>query len=74
LPSAVVSAFRALETEFAQLGLPRAAAETPRVWLQRLTREGGSVVASDRLTAAADIVEALYRERYRNIGIAPVLT
>ena len=73
LPSAVVSAFRALETEFAQLGLPRAAAETPRVWLQRLTREGGSVVASDRLTAAADIVEALYRERYRNIGIAPVL-
>lgn len=56
--------FRAIEAEMAQLGLARAAAETPRHWLLRMRREGCSVLDASRLDAVADVVEALYRERY----------
>ena len=54
----------AFEYEMARLGLARAAAETPRLWLLRMRREGSSVLDASRLDAITDLVEALYRERY----------
>lgn len=60
--------FHAIEAEMAQLGLARAAAETPRHWLVRMRREGRSVLDASRLDAVAEVVEALYLERYAVIA------
>ena len=59
--------FRAIEAELAQLGLARAAAETPRNWLLRIGREGRSVLDASRLDAVTKLVDALYQERYTAI-------
>jgi len=56
--------FRALEQEFALLGLGRRLGEPPRAWVARLGREGRAVLGALRLTAAGELIEALYRERY----------
>lgn len=67
-PSAELRAFRALERQFAELGLGRAASEPPRTWLARLAREGRSVLNAERLEAARQVIDALYRERYELRG------
>jgi transglutaminase-like putative cysteine protease len=57
-------AFRALEQQFAELGLGRDASEPPRHWLARVARDGHSVLDAERLDAARRVVDALYRRRY----------
>jgi transglutaminase-like putative cysteine protease len=64
LSSAEMRSFRALEQEFALLGFGRHLGEPPRAWLARLDREGRPVLGGPRLTAAGELIEALYRERY----------
>lgn len=63
-PDAELRAFRALEQEYAELGLARAASEPPRRWLARVARDGRSVLDAERLDAARQVVDALYRRRY----------
>ena len=62
--SAEVHAFRELEVEFAKLGLGRSLAEPARAWLERVAREGASILAKHQVDSAREIVEALYRDRY----------
>jgi hypothetical protein len=61
---AEMRSFRALEQEFALRGFGRHLGEPPRAWLARLDREGRPVLGGPRLTAAGELIEALYRERY----------
>jgi len=61
---AEMRSFRALEQEFALRGFGRRLGEPPRAWLARLDREGRPVLGGPRLTAAGELIEALYRERY----------
>lgn len=65
---AELHAFRALELQFAELGLGRAASEPPRRWLARVARDGHSVLDAQRLDVARRVVEALYRQRYELAG------
>jgi len=62
--SAEVRAFRELEREFATLGLGRSLAEPARAWLERVAREGASILGKHQVDSAREIVEALYRDRY----------
>ena len=64
LASEQMLSFRALEQEFALLGLGRRPSEAPRAWVARLDREGRAVLGASRLAAAGELIEALYRERY----------
>lgn len=64
LPNAELSAFRALEREFAAQGLGRHPSEPPRRWLARLATDGHSVLDAPRLAAAERVIDALYRQRY----------
>jgi hypothetical protein len=66
--SAELRAFRALEQQFAGLGLGRDASEPPRRWLARVARDGHSVLDADRLDAARQVIDALYRQRYELAG------
>lgn len=67
---AELRAFRALELQFAELGLGREAGEPPRRWLARVAHDGRSVLDAERLDAARQVVEALYRQRYELAGRA----
>jgi len=62
--SAEVRAFRDLEREFATLGLGRPPAEPARAWIDRVAREGASILGKHEVQAAREIVDALYRDRY----------
>jgi hypothetical protein len=62
--SARVWAFRELEREFAALGLGRSPAEPARAWLNRVAREGASILGQRQVDSAKEIVDALYLDRY----------
>ena len=62
--SVEVCAFRELEREFAALGLGRTPAEPARAWLNRVAREGASILGKHQVDSAREIVDALYRDRY----------
>ena len=64
LASAEVRAFCELEREFAALGLSRSPAEPARAWLNRVAREGESILAKRQVDSARKIVDALYWDRY----------
>ena len=63
------AALRAIEQEWAALGLGRSSSEPLRAWLLRVAREGALVIDEGRLAEARTMVEALYACRY---GRAPV--
>jgi transglutaminase-like putative cysteine protease len=62
--SAEVRAFRELEQKFAALGLSRSSSEPARAWLNRVAREGASILDKRQVDSAREIVDALYRDRY----------
>jgi len=62
--SAQVCAFRELEREFATLGLGRSPTEPARSWVNRVAREGASILGKHQVDSARAIVAALYRDRY----------
>jgi len=62
--SGELRSFRALEHELALLGLGRRRAEPPRAWIVRVGREGRSLLDEFRISAARDVIEALYQKRY----------
>lgn len=64
VPSEEIRSFRALEHEFAVLGLGRRLSEPPRAWIARVDREGRSILGAPRIASACDLIEALYRNRY----------
>lgn len=64
VPSEEIRSFRALEHEFAVLGLGRRLSEPPRAWIARVDREGSSILGAPRIATACDLIEALYRKRY----------
>jgi len=62
--SAQVRAFRELEREFGALGLGRYPTEPARAWVDRVVRDGASILGEHQAYSAREIVEALYRDRY----------
>ena len=64
VPTQLQAKFQAFEADMALFGLARNAAEPPRHWLNRIAREGSSVVDAPRIAAAIELVVALYCERY----------
>jgi len=62
--SAQVRAFRELEREFGGLGLGRHPTEPARRWVNRVAREGASVLTEQQVDSAREIIDALYRARY----------
>ncbi len=62
--SVEVCAFRELEREFAALGLGRSPAEPARAWLNRVAREGASILGKRQVDSAREIIDALYWDRY----------
>ena len=62
--SAQVCAFRELEGELATLGLGRHLNEPARAWLDRVAREGASILGEQEVYSARQIVDALYWDRY----------
>ncbi len=61
---AELRSFRALEQELSALGCGRRLSEPPRAWMARVRREGRQVLSESRISAAGEMIEALYRKRY----------